>query len=64
MSVDFFNVGPKPGRRAVKALFIAAFNFAMFTALDWLFPGWPTGALNNWSFSVGVFCGYFFWANE
>jgi hypothetical protein len=64
MSAAFFIVGPRPGRRAVKGLFIAALNFATFAAIDWLFPGPTIGVPITWAFSVGVFCGYFFWADE
>lgn len=59
-----FDVGPRPVRRAGKALFIAAFNITIFTVLDWLF-GWPTAGVSiNWAFCVGVFCGYFFWGEK
>ena len=62
--VGFFNVGPRPAHRALKGLFIAAFNIAVFTLLDWLLPGWTGNSTFAWTFGVGIFCGYFFWGNK
>jgi hypothetical protein len=58
--------GPKLWHRALKGVLIAAFNAVVVVLLDWLLPGGIAPNFNEfcWAFSLGIFCGYFFWGES